>query len=70
MVGIVTELFIKGAQFDLLFVQPADLFPPLLLAIPLYTIFVRLGLADIHIALIISHCTITLPLVTLAIDNG
>lgn len=40
----------------------AYMFPPLLLAIPLYEIFVRLGLADTHLALIISHCTITLPL--------
>ena len=40
----------------------AYMFPPLLLAIPLYAIFVRLGIDDTHLGLILSHCTITLPL--------
>ena len=40
----------------------AYMFPPLLLAIPLYAIFVQLGLANTHLALIICHCTIALPL--------
>jgi multiple sugar transport system permease protein len=40
----------------------AYMFPPLLLAIPLYTIFVKVGIADTLISLIISHLTITLPL--------
>ena len=40
----------------------AYMFPPLLLAIPLYSIFVKIGIADTLLALVISHCTITLPL--------
>lgn len=40
----------------------AYMFPPMLLAIPLYGIFVSLGLADSLIALVIAHCTLTLPL--------
>ncbi|HYH20284.1 MAG TPA: carbohydrate ABC transporter permease [Azospirillum sp.] len=36
--------------------------PPLLLAIPLYGIFVWLGIADSLLALAIAHCTLTLPL--------
>jgi multiple sugar transport system permease protein len=40
----------------------AYMFPPMLLAIPLYGIFVSLGIADSPLALIIAHCTLTLPL--------
>jgi multiple sugar transport system permease protein len=40
----------------------AYMFPPMLLAIPLYGIFVSLGLADSLLALVIAHCTLTLPL--------
>ncbi|TDR89009.1 carbohydrate ABC transporter permease [Enterovirga rhinocerotis] len=40
----------------------AYMFPPMLLAIPLYGIFVTLGIADSLLALVIAHCTLTLPL--------
>lgn len=40
----------------------AYMFPPMLLAIPLYGIFVWLGIADSLFALVIAHCTLTLPL--------
>jgi multiple sugar transport system permease protein len=40
----------------------AYMFPPMLLAIPLYGIFVWLGLADSLFSLVIAHCTLTLPL--------
>ncbi len=40
----------------------AYMFPPLLLAIPLYTLFVRTGLADTLLSLVVAHTTITLPL--------
>ncbi|MBN9438034.1 carbohydrate ABC transporter permease [Bosea sp. (in: a-proteobacteria)] len=40
----------------------AYMFPPMLLAIPLYGIFVSLGIADSLFALVIAHCTLTLPL--------
>lgn len=40
----------------------AYMFPPMLLAIPLYGIFVWLGIADSLLGLVIAHCTLTLPL--------
>jgi multiple sugar transport system permease protein len=40
----------------------AYMFPPLLLAIPMYGFFVKLGIADSLLALVIAHCTLTLPL--------
>jgi ABC-type glycerol-3-phosphate transport system permease component len=40
----------------------AYMFPPMLLAIPLYTIFVEIGLADTLLSLVIAHTTLTLPL--------
>lgn len=40
----------------------AYMFPPMLLAIPLYAMFVQLGIADSPAALVIAHCTLTLPL--------
>jgi multiple sugar transport system permease protein len=40
----------------------AYMFPPLMLAIPLYTIFVRLKLDDTLLSLVVSHLTIALPL--------
>ncbi len=40
----------------------AYMFPPMLLAIPLYSMFVQLGIADSPAALVIAHCTLTLPL--------
>ena len=40
----------------------AYMFPPLLLAIPLFSLFVKLGIGDTRLSLMISHCTITLPL--------
>lgn len=40
----------------------AYMFPPLLLAIPLLSIFAGLGLADTRLSIVIAHCTLTLPL--------
>lgn len=40
----------------------AYMFPPLLIAIPMYAIFARLGLNDSLVSLIASHLTLTLPL--------
>jgi len=40
----------------------AYMFPPLLLAIPLLSIFARLGLADHLIAVVMAHCTLSIPL--------
>lgn len=58
----VTRLQLRGKTAIVGSMLLAYMFPPLLVAIPLYTVFARLGLANTHLALIISHCTITLPL--------
>lgn len=58
----VTRLRMRGKTTIVGSMLLAYMFPPLLVAIPLYTIFAQLGLANTHVALIVSHCTITLPL--------
>jgi multiple sugar transport system permease protein len=40
----------------------AYMFPPLLIAIPLFSIFAKIGLGDTLISVIVSHLTLTLPL--------
>ena len=40
----------------------AYMFPPLLLAIPLLSIFAGLGLADTRLSIVVAHCTLTMPL--------
>lgn len=40
----------------------AYMFPPLLVAIPLFTVFARIGLGDTLVSVMISHLTLTLPL--------
>ena len=58
----VTRLRMRGKTTIVGSMLLAYMFPPLLVAIPLYTIFAQIGLANTHFALIVSHCTITLPL--------
>jgi ABC-type glycerol-3-phosphate transport system permease component len=58
----VTRLRFRGKSLVIGTMLYAYMFPPLLLAIPLYALFVSLGLADTLLSLVISHCTITLPL--------
>jgi multiple sugar transport system permease protein len=40
----------------------AYMFPPLLIAIPMFSVFAKLGLGDTLASVIISHLTLTLPL--------
>lgn len=40
----------------------AYMFPPLLLAIPLFSIFAKIGIGDTLVSLVIAHTTIALPL--------
>lgn len=40
----------------------AYMFPPLLIAIPMFTVFARIGLGDTLTSVIVSHLTLTLPL--------
>jgi multiple sugar transport system permease protein len=57
-----TRFRVPGKRLILVSILYAYMFPPLLLAIPMYAVFVRLGIADTPIALAIAHCTLTLPL--------
>ena len=57
-----TRLRIPGKNVILASMLIAYMFPPLLLAIPLFSIFVKIGIDNTHLALVLSHCAITLPL--------
>jgi multiple sugar transport system permease protein len=57
-----TRLKFPGKVFIISSVLYAYMFPPMLLAIPLYGIFVQIGLGESLVSLIIAHCTLTLPL--------
>jgi ABC-type glycerol-3-phosphate transport system permease component len=58
----VTRQRIRGKKLIVGAMLYAYMFPPLLIAIPMFTIFARLGLSDTLISLIASHLTLTLPL--------
>ncbi len=58
----VTRLQFRGKMAVVGTMLYAYMFPPMLLAIPMFSLFVKLGLADTRLSLMISHCTITLPL--------
>ena len=58
----VTRQRIRGKQMIIGGMLYAYMFPPLLLAIPLYAMFTRIGLNDTLLSLVISHLTITMPL--------
>ncbi len=58
----VTRQRMRGKQFIISGMLYAYMFPPLLLAIPLYSMFSVIGLNDTLLSLVISHLTITMPL--------
>ena len=58
----VTRLQFRGKMVVVGTMLYAYMFPPLLLAIPLASIFVKVGIYDTLLSLIISHTTISLPL--------
>ncbi|MBP5857481.1 carbohydrate ABC transporter permease [Marivibrio halodurans] len=58
----VTRLQFRGKTLVIGTMLYAYMFPPLLLAIPLATLFVRIGLSDTLLSLVISHTTLALPL--------
>ncbi len=62
MAYIVTRYRLRGKQTILHSMLFTYMFPPLLLAVPLYYIFTKLGIIDSLWGLIISHTTLTLPL--------
>ncbi len=59
---VLTRYNIRGKKAILNSILFAYMFPPMLLAIPLYYIFAALGLVDSLWGLIISHITIAFPL--------
>ncbi len=58
----VTRQRIRGKKVIVGAMLYAYMFPPLLIAIPMFTVFARLGLSDTLTGLIASHLTLTLPL--------
>ena len=58
----VTRQRIRGKKAIVAGMLYAYMFPPLLLAIPLYTMFALVGLNDTLLSLVISHLTMTMPL--------
>ena len=58
----VTRQRIRGKKLIVGAMLYAYMIPPLLIAIPMFTIFVQLGLSDTLTGLIASHLTLTLPL--------
>ncbi|HWW49371.1 MAG TPA: carbohydrate ABC transporter permease [Xanthobacteraceae bacterium] len=58
----VTRQRIRGKKLIVGAMLYAYMFPPLLIAIPMFTIFARLGLSDTLTGVIVSHLTLTLPL--------
>ena len=58
----VTRQRIRGKKMIVGAMLYAYMFPPLLIAIPIFTIFARVGLSDTLTGLIASHLTLTLPL--------
>ena len=58
----VTRYRVPGKSISVGSMLYAYMFPPLLLAIPMLSIFARMGLADNLLAVVLAHCTLTLPL--------
>ena len=58
----VTRLRFRGKTLIVGTMLYAYMFPPMMLAIPLFSLFVRIGIDDTRFSLMISHCTLTLPL--------
>jgi multiple sugar transport system permease protein len=62
MAYVMTRFKIRGKGLLANSMLYAYMFPPMLLAIPLYNIFVKIGLDNTLLSLVIAHTTITLPL--------
>ncbi|MBF5007283.1 carbohydrate ABC transporter permease [Diaphorobacter caeni] len=59
---VVTRYRVPGKKLIVGSMLYAYMFPPLLLAIPMLSIFASLGLADSLISVVVAHCTLTIPL--------
>ncbi len=53
---------VRGKKAIVVAMLYAYMFPPLLVAIPLYALFIKIGLGDSLISLVAAHLTLTLPL--------
>jgi ABC-type glycerol-3-phosphate transport system permease component len=62
MAYVLTRFQIKGKSILTNIMLGAYMFPPMLLAIPLYAIFVKIHLDNTLLSLVLAHTTITLPL--------
>lgn len=58
----ITRYRMRGKSLLISSMLYAYMFPPLLLAIPLLSIFASVGLSDTLFAIVVAHCTLTLPL--------
>lgn len=59
---VVSRYRVPGKSFIIGGMLYSYMFPPMLLAIPLLSIFATWGIADSNLSLIIAHCTMTVPL--------
>ena len=59
---VVTRYRVPGKTLIIGSMLYAYMFPPLLLAIPLLSIFARLGMADHLVSVVLAHCTLSIPL--------
>ncbi|HQW19942.1 MAG TPA: carbohydrate ABC transporter permease [Rhodocyclaceae bacterium] len=59
---VVTRYRVPGKTLIIGSMLYAYMFPPMLLAIPLLSIFARLGIADHLVAVVLAHCTLSIPL--------
>ncbi|RJF91821.1 carbohydrate ABC transporter permease [Noviherbaspirillum saxi] len=59
---VVTRYKVPGKTAIIGSMLYAYMFPPLLLAIPLLSIFARMGFSDHLIAVVFAHCTLSIPL--------
>jgi multiple sugar transport system permease protein len=59
---VVTRYRVPGKTLIIGSMLYAYMFPPLLLAIPLLSLFAGIGLSDSLLSVIVAHCTLTIPL--------
>ncbi len=59
---VVTRYRVPGKTIIIASMLYAYMFPPLLLAIPLLSIFAQAGMADHLVAVVLAHCTLSIPL--------
>ena len=62
MAYVFTRYQIRGKKYVLNAILFAYMFPPMLIAVPLYYIFANIGMIDSLWGLVIAHTTITFPL--------